>query len=119
RIARRARRPSHRTRARGGRHVAGRQPQADRARSRSDTRRQSGDRSREAELSVTTDVEIPLASSRESASRIEIPRPKRSRFFGRFTGDSDLDWRAEVCTKLLTHGWSNIRVEDERVVATA
>lgn len=65
-----------------------------------------------------TDIEIPLASSREPKSSIEIPKPKRS-FFGRFTGDSDLDWRADVCTKLLTHGWTHIRVENDRVTAIA
>lgn len=55
-----------------------------------------------------------------SDDTITIERPKRSRL-ARLLADSDLDWRAEVCTKLLVEGWREIHLEkngdDERIVA--
>jgi hypothetical protein len=48
---------------------------------------------------------------------ITIERPKRSRL-ARLLADSDLDWRAEQCTKLLVEGYTNIRVDGEKITAT-
>lgn len=52
------------------------------------------------------------------SDEIVVERPKRSRL-ARFLADSDLDWRAETCTKLLVRGCSNIRDDGEKVTAQA
>lgn len=64
---------------------------------------------------VTVDA-IPHASETPPRTELTIEKPKRSRLM-RLLADSDLDWRAEACTKLLVRGWTNIHATEERVSA--